>query len=146
METPQHRFKVDANAKQNHLTGIGIIYSSCNLVLVEGGPLGVKRYKNLMLRRIDWKEEPLTVPSDGLNNDPTQYGGMELDSHHVPIKDNSCVLIWEGLMKNREFGGFHFKTCPSEHKARELLGTNCDHYWDMAKHADNAADSVFINK
>ena len=27
-----------------------------HLVLVEGGPNAIKRYKKLMLRRIDWKQ------------------------------------------------------------------------------------------
>jgi hypothetical protein len=28
-----------------------------NLVIVEGGPTAIKRYKKLMLRRIDWNSK-----------------------------------------------------------------------------------------
>lgn len=54
------KFKIDKNAQQLYLTGI-CIYSHKsqankfpNLLLVEGGPLAIKKYKNLITRRIKW--------------------------------------------------------------------------------------------
>ena len=43
-----------------------------HLVMVEGGPTAIKRYKKLMLRRIPWsKGVPATSESADSNNDDT---------------------------------------------------------------------------
>lgn len=34
---PQHRFKVDVNAQENHLTGAAVITDAFAVVIVEGG-------------------------------------------------------------------------------------------------------------
>jgi len=52
----RHKYKVDINAQENFLTGCAALYRGCCLVLVEGGPKGIERYKKLMLRRIDWND------------------------------------------------------------------------------------------
>lgn len=76
---PQRRFKVDATARDAHMTGthspplfsshcsqyvyiclylcVGVALLAPNfaVVVVEGGPKAVLRFKKLMLRRIDWK-------------------------------------------------------------------------------------------
>ena len=57
------KFKIDKNAQQLYLTGICIYNNKSygsnlpNLLLVEGGPLAIKKYKNLMLRRIKWNKK-----------------------------------------------------------------------------------------
>jgi len=54
----RHLFKIDMNAQQFHLTGICIACSGvANIVIVEGGPRAIKRYKKLMTRRIKWTED-----------------------------------------------------------------------------------------
>jgi U4/U6 small nuclear ribonucleoprotein PRP3 len=59
----RHRFKVDVNAQQFNLTGIVLLcsdggyvlpsgaVSGSNLVVVEGGPKGVRKFVHLMLDR-----------------------------------------------------------------------------------------------
>ena len=48
-------------------TGVVVIHSDCNVVVVEGGPKQQKKFKRLMLHRIKWSEES-TAPdkNDGL--------------------------------------------------------------------------------
>jgi U4/U6 small nuclear ribonucleoprotein PRP3 len=102
---------VDIDAKNNHLTGIGILHSDLNLVIVEGGPKGVRRYKKLMLERLKWSEK---------------------------IPDNQCDLIWEGVIPKAKFGLFKLKTCTTDQNVKEELGVECQHYWDLAKNFTRA--------
>eukprot|EP01041_Mallomonas_annulata_P005310 gene5310-10621_t len=52
----KHRFKVDVNAQQYNLSGIVLLCSgsTTNLIVVEGGPRGIRRFIKLMLNRIHW--------------------------------------------------------------------------------------------
>ncbi|KAJ3299257.1 hypothetical protein HK104_009560 [Borealophlyctis nickersoniae] len=121
LSNPQHKFKVDKNAQQYNLTGVAINYSGMNLVVVEGGPKGVKHYKNLMLRRIDWS---------GANKDD-EDGDGSVDPNKKP---NECILVWEGEVKNRSFKGFKSKLLPTEGQVKEYLEKfNAVHYWEAAR-------------
>lgn len=63
LTNPTHKFKVNMNAQQLHLGGICLVADQNtvpdlpNLVIVEGGPRAIKKYKTLMLRRIKWDEK-----------------------------------------------------------------------------------------
>lgn len=58
-----YKFKVDKNAQQLALHGVCLVSdkkSGLNLpsiVVVEGGPKAIKKYKKLMLRRIKWEKD-----------------------------------------------------------------------------------------
>lgn len=122
---PKHKFKVEMNAQQLQLTGCVILNNKCNLVVVEGGPKGIKSYKKLMLRRIDWDD----IPAD---ETPAEDGpkSMDTDEEKGP---NRCFLVWEGEVKERSFRRFRFNTCESERAAREVLArVKVEHYWDAA--------------
>ena len=60
---PHLKFKVDMNAQQLHMGGFCLIADQTmapdlpNLVVVEGGPRVIKKFKRLMLRRIDWNSK-----------------------------------------------------------------------------------------
>ncbi len=61
---PHLKLKIDMNAQQYHLGGFCFIadYTMApsdlpNMVLIEGGPRAIKKYKRLMLRRIKWNEK-----------------------------------------------------------------------------------------
>ncbi|KAI8930068.1 hypothetical protein BC831DRAFT_395620 [Entophlyctis helioformis] len=130
---PQHKFKVDKNAEQYNLTGTAILYTDFSVVIVEGGPKGIKAYKKLMLRRIDW-----TATKD-------DDGGADANAHAVSSDDmpNRCDLVWEGEVKERSFRTFRFKALPTEAMIREFLGRiNATHYWDAARnYAPDAGDA-----
>jgi len=73
------RWKIKMNAIQYNLTGCMLIFKPMNMVIVEGGPKGIIRYKALMGRRIKWSKENIDMP---------------------------CVKIWEGILANRVFSEF----------------------------------------
>ena len=47
---------MSTNAKQMHCTGVLVVFTSVNVVVVEGGPKAIKFMKKLMLRRMDWND------------------------------------------------------------------------------------------
>ncbi|KAJ3133544.1 hypothetical protein HK100_004301 [Physocladia obscura] len=125
LSRPQNRFKVDVNAQQLFLSGVALLHNGNNLVVVEGGNRGIKQYKKLMLRRIDWTE--------------TDNDDEEDENEETPARDaeklNECILIWEGKIKRRLFNGFSVIQCATERDIKEALEkANAIHYWDTAKH------------
>ena len=105
---PLHRKTIDHTTRDGALSGVLIICSEgdCNLVIAEGGPRAIKKFKRLMQVRLKWKE-------------------------HNP--SNSCDLIWEGILQHRQFKKFRFHECSTKTEAREILEKrNLAHYWDTA--------------
>merc|ERR1719215_1160648 len=131
----RHLFKIDMNAQQFHLTGCCI---SCpgvaNIVIVEGGPRAVKRYKKLMTRRIKWTEDQTKDDEDESDDDAENVTAPKLQDH--------CVLIWEGAVKQRNFKNWKVTHARSEQEARKLLSDRgSEHYWEMlARHRDPRLD------
>ena len=114
LSNPSKKFKVETNAKQLYMTGCMVIYEDVNVVVVEGGPKQQKKYKQLMLNRIKWDDETYK-DKDGVEG------------------DNSCVLVWEGETKERNFGEMKLKQCPTESFARDYFKKlGVEHYWDQA--------------
>lgn len=126
LSDPAVKFKVEANCNQLHMTGIVILCRNLNVVVVEGGPKQQKKFRRLMLNRIKWAE----ITSKHKNTDETN------DSSGNPIakEKNQCALVWEGQIKNRNFGTITFKMCPTITFAREHFKKfGCEHYWDIAQ-------------
>ena len=57
LRNPKHKFKVQVNAEQFNLTGAAVMTNNMNIVVVEGGPKNIKKYKRLMTHRIQWSSE-----------------------------------------------------------------------------------------
>ncbi|RUS28423.1 small nuclear ribonucleo protein hPrp3, partial [Jimgerdemannia flammicorona] len=133
----KHKYKVDTNAQQLKLTGCAILNRKCNLVIAEGGPKGIKAYKKLMLRRIDW--EDMEKLNDETVPDVDDAGGVKpMEADEETKGPNRCLLVWEGEVKERAFRGFRFRVCESERAAREVLGrAKVEHYWDAATAVDD---------
>jgi U4/U6 small nuclear ribonucleoprotein PRP3 len=109
-------FKVNANAKQLKLSGVCILNAEFNVVIVEGGPKGLKSFKNLMLNRIDWNEKfPLENPDD--------------------IQEpNQCTLVWEGDLNFHYFKYFSQKSFESHLDLKDYLDKmGVEHYWKAAR-------------
>ncbi|KXS10910.1 Pre-mRNA-splicing factor 3 [Gonapodya prolifera JEL478] len=144
-----HRLKVEHNATQLQLSGVGIVSAIQCVVIVEGTFKALKFYKKLMLRRIDWSGERVQAPQDDENSDSD-----EEDKNDTPVaateggaepgaKKNECLLIWEGELKDRQFRRFRIHQCPTELKAKELLeGHNAVQYWDLSKSVVLASQNV----
>jgi U4/U6 small nuclear ribonucleoprotein PRP3 len=111
MELRQHLFKINTNAQQYKLTGAGIISTLLNLVIVEGGPKGIKHFKNLLLSRIKWEEHIL--------------------ENQIP---NECILIWEGTVPTKNFKFFKIRNFKNTTEVKEFLESmNALNYWNAAR-------------
>ncbi|TPX35959.1 hypothetical protein SmJEL517_g01728 [Synchytrium microbalum] len=125
LENKQHKFKVDNNAQQLYLTGCVIVYQAFTLVVVEGGPKGIKKYKKLMLKRIKWEVNGMSMTRDDDNDE---------EEEEEDAKPNQCVLVWEGEVKTPAFEKFVFFKAPTETRVKEILAPkDVMHYWDAAK-------------
>lgn len=134
-----NRFKVIRNARQLELTGVILKFDGCNVVVVEGGEKGLRKYKKLMLRRIDWQgsERNSTDNKDELDVDTnlqTEYNNTEqLDSS---LHKHGCVLIWEGVISSASFEGFRFMEMRGESGCRKMFREHhVEHYWDLCLQA-----------
>ena len=120
MRNVKNKFKVDINAQENHLTGIGLITDTFAVVAVEGTNKGLKRYEKLMLRRMDWQ----------LTND--DYTAEEIKR----AENNMCALVWKGSGPQRKLKRFRFETLRTEAAARKYLDDfGCANYFDAAQSA-----------
>ncbi|KAF8537602.1 pre-mRNA processing factor 3-domain-containing protein [Trichophaea hybrida] len=123
----KHRFKINKNAEQLGLTGICIFSPKFNLVIVEGGPYAITKYKKLMLNRIDWTEdaEPL---------EDADAGEQLTHGADIPMAQNKCTLVWEGELKQRGFRKFSSERCPTDAMAKERLERGkMEYMWTQAK-------------
>ncbi|CAJ1372035.1 unnamed protein product [Effrenium voratum] len=128
----KHLFKIDMNAQQFHLTGCCVACPGvANIVVVEGGPRAIKRYKKLMTRRIKWTEEQADEDDEDEDQDEA-----------APRIQDHCVLIWEGVVKQRSFKNWKVTHVRNEPEARKLLNDRqAEHYWDMlARYRDPRMD------
>ena len=129
----QHMYKVDVNAQQLYLKGC-VLFSheaGMNLVVVEGGLKGVKKFVRLMTKRIKWSAKP---GGDDESSDS--------DSENEGSKgtDNFCHLVWRGVVPKAAFTNFRFEECNTNKAARKLMATRgVGHYWDMVETGVGAA-------
>ncbi|PAV20668.1 PRP3-domain-containing [Pyrrhoderma noxium] len=145
LSDPSHRFKVRKNAEQNNLTGLVIFHPQFSMIYVEGAAKLMRKYKGLMLRRINWTEaarargeEDVEIEEDeergtsgalskqADNENDKEYGSLSLD-------DNRCDLVWEGEIRERAFKSFRPKSCPTDNLAKEALGQKMAGFWDQTK-------------
>ena len=111
MSNRKNRFKVDINAQENHLTGVGLITDDFSVIVVEGTSKAVRRYDKLMMRRIDW------------NASLNEHDDMEVDEH----TKNKCTRVWKGTSTTHALKRFTFETLSSEAAARNRADANKDH-------------------
>lgn len=129
LSNPQHRFKVDVNAQQYHLTGGVLICKddNINMVVVEGGRKAVKHYSKLILRRIDWLGDRAERHDSDSDNEPESTGGKS---------GNGCSLVWQGVVARKAFNNFRFQECRTRATARKVMeAKNVVQYWDLVEKA-----------
>lgn len=134
LSNPSHKFKVRKNAEQLYLTGTCLYTPRFAMVLVEGSAASIKKYKKLMLRRIDWQEDAVPYAAAD-SNDHDAEADVPKDSNDQPINmaENECVMVWEGEHRDRMFTQFRPKSCPTDHLAREYLGPKAEGVYDFAR-------------
>jgi len=134
LSSKQVRFKIDANANQYNMTGVGVISDIANVVVLEGGPKGTKKFKGLMMRRIKWQTDEAAEIDDDDDDDDSDYEYQQESSSKKGAK-----LIWQGIQSQRKFLNFRFETCSSEASARKFFADKgLEHYWDQALNAKTA--------
>lgn len=122
LTNPKHRFKVDVNAQQYNLTGIVLICESANsnMVLVEGGKKGIRKFSRLMLHRILWdhkKEDSdisgTVLEAGDIDNDEDESDEDEtIGAGSMPksaVGSSYCKLLWQGFSAKKVFHSFRFQ-------------------------------------
>lgn len=143
LSDPAHKAKVRNNALQDGLTGIIIYNPKFCLIVVEGGAKGLRHFRNLMLRRIDWTAEararegdvvpePVDEPMED-GGEGSEMGAMGELAAPASLADNTCSLVWEGQHRERMFMRIRQASCPSDSSAKEALGAKLEGLWDVAK-------------
>lgn len=130
-----HRFKINKNVEQHSLTGICILNPKFNLVIVEGGEWAIRKYRKLMLNRINWSETTGSNLSMHQENREGDDGGpSKMDETSDDTKENACTLVWEGELKVKSFRKWTTSKCASEGEVRKVLERNkMENYWTLAK-------------
>uniref|UniRef100_K3W6M6 Uncharacterized protein n=1 Tax=Globisporangium ultimum (strain ATCC 200006 / CBS 805.95 / DAOM BR144) TaxID=431595 RepID=K3W6M6_GLOUD len=128
LSNPQHRFKVDVNAQQFHLTGGVLICKedNLNMVVVEGGKKAIKHYTRLLTKRIQWLASSEHGDSDNDDSDN--------DDDDAESKGNGCKLVWQGVVARKAFTTFRFQECRTAATARKVMeAKGVVHYWDLVE-------------
>lgn len=119
VQNPEHRFKIDINARQLNLTGALVVYPECNLAVVEGGQKALRKFQRLMLHRLDWSRRGHEKPR-----------GLTSDAGTQP---NQCVLIWQGAIAKTAFDEFRVSSIPTEDGIRSMFRRRgIESYFDIA--------------
>ena len=139
MSHPYHRAKVDLNAQQFNITG-GVVESqdpSMACVICEGGPKAIKKFNRLMTVRMKW-----TGPDDDDSDEEEDNDGERPTQKFNP--DNTCELVWQGMVVKRIFNGFMFQSCENPEQARRVLkAKGVVHYWDqVASHSSGHSNKL----
>lgn len=127
LSNSQHRFKVDVNAQQFHLTGGVLICKeeNVNLIVVEGGKKAIKHYSRLLTKRINWRDDP-----DQDEGDSEDDSDDESKQH----RGNGCSLVWQGVVARKAFSNFRFQECRTAATARKVMeAKGVVHYWDLVE-------------
>ena len=126
----QKLYKIDINAQQNHLTGVALLVEDFCVVVVEGGPKAQKRYRKLLMQRIDWGD---AAEEEEEEDDDDEVAPQE-DDCEERRRDaaDRCKVLWEGQVIKANFKAFHVEPARTADVTRKLLkDRGCEHYWDM---------------
>lgn len=138
MSNKQHQYKVDVNAQQTFMSGCVLLCPDApwNLVVVEGGTKAVKKFCNLMTRRIKWTEvrheESDDEDEEGADDEAAAAKAKAKAAAAAARAANKAELVWKGIVASKAFDGFRFESCATPAAARQLMASRgVPHYWDM---------------
>ena len=144
ISVPLHRKKIDHTVRDCSITGVLILCPEHdnNVLVAEGGPRALKKFKRLMEHRIRWHETPKAIAAVAkLEEEDEDYDEEEptfseaLDVNGNPI----CEKVWEGNVLQHQFKRFRFLDFESDSQARAyVVRRNVVQYWDLALAADAA--------
>ena len=143
LSSAKHKFKIDVNAQQFNLSGAVLMCESIgnNLVVVEGGLKGIKKFIRLMVHRVNWDIADAVEDSGDYEDEDIDDNEEEVVSNERPARGsgdvNRCDLLWQGLVPKRCFQGFRFQECRTALAAKKVLeAKGLSHYWDLVRRAD----------
>jgi hypothetical protein len=149
------QYKIYANTKDWLMTGTAVAVkgSPYNIVLIEGGPKGIKKFLRLMLHRIkynDYPEDEEDHSKDETNNEVTfefnasaimkksdddieDDNDMSTSTTDININNTDCKLLWKGLSTTRQFNNYRFFNASTPEGAKKYL-KNKDllHFYSLA--------------
>eukprot|EP00178_Gracilaria_changii_P024663 TRINITY_DN744_c0_g1_i2.p1 TRINITY_DN744_c0_g1~~TRINITY_DN744_c0_g1_i2.p1 ORF type:complete len:586 (+),score=96.24 TRINITY_DN744_c0_g1_i2:327-2084(+) len=129
------KFKISVNARQLDMSGVLVLYSAFNVVVVEGGKKALQKFKKLMLRRINWAESEKRASEEGAN--PSNEESNSQGEH----SKRGCVLLWEGRIPEACFEGFQTMSLPEEVECRGMFRKRgIEHYWNLCAQASPAGN------
>ena len=141
LNSPQVRFKVEKNAEQLNLSGIGIVTGGdFNIIAVEGGLKSLKKYARLLLHRIDWtaasgegdKSTAMVSEDESDNQDTSETSNIATTVARQGAE--YCELVWRGVVPRPSFRRFTLEHARSELAARKSLErAGVEQYWHLAK-------------
>ena len=159
------RYLLDVNAQQWHLTGVGVLIrqsevggvgkgggeeaNGVSVVVVEGGPKGLRRFDRLLRMRIDWRKEVERERAQRAAGDEGAETAMSEDEEDSDDDEGvehrnsrECARVWQGVVAKHAFVSFTFEVCRSELQARTFFAKlGVEHYFDVARAANlDAAD------
>ncbi len=124
---PQHKYKVDINAKQLDFTGLTVIGPKFSMIIVEGTIENINKYKKLLFNRIKWTENAQPRPKSEDNDD-------EPEEEPADVSGNKCSFVWEGPIRRPYFKKWTTTLMDDEEKILELLEKhNVQMYWIECK-------------
>ena len=139
------RYALFNTARTYNLTGV-LLRGKFNVVIVEGGPKGIKRFIRLMTVRTQWNNTDLveedTQHRAKMREEEEAKGVPEADRTPAQsnldadaIAANVCTLVWKGWARRRSFNAFSYdsKGPGTLVSARKLLSLrSCEFYLDVA--------------
>lgn len=126
------RYKVRTNAAELHLAGVALspAGASFSLVVAEGLPKPLRKFRRLLEHRIDWVAAGIDLSRAGNGN-----GDGDGDDPTLPSPDPpGCHLVWEGEVSKPAFAAFRVDAPQDVFSARATLTrAGVGHYWDAAE-------------
>ena len=158
------RYLLDVNTAQCNLSGLAVMVrqsgdgaaavsrtggamsederNGVSVLAVEGGPKGHRRFRRLMLHRIDWKRESERIDGQDdtmdVDKDEGDEDGDSSDEDEPAIagegNSRECVCVWRGVVAKGVFVGFKLEVCRSALQGRKVFGkAGVEQYWDIAR-------------
>ncbi|KAI0562066.1 U4/U6 small nuclear ribonucleoprotein Prp3 [Gracilaria domingensis] len=130
------KFKISVNARQLNMSGALVLHSTFNVVVVEGGKKALRKFKKLMLRRIDWAESEKNGSAEDGNN-PSNEDSLDQEER----SSKGCLLLWEGQIPEACFEQFQTMSLQQEVECRGMFRKRgVEHYWNLCAQASPAGN------
>lgn len=144
------RYQIDVNAQQWNVSGVAVVHPECSVVVAEGGPKAMRRFRRLMLHRIKWRKKKRSAleaaeasargeeEEEEEDDEDDSDSDDDADAHGADAtrsRTGACALVWSGVVpKGRFQQRFTFEACRSEIMARNYLQKlGMESYWDMCR-------------